>query len=93
MTRYDNLRIEGRFWDFCGFLFAMAGVLSLGLALVTYLDERSTGPWLAVAAWIFGLGFWMNIAGQLLQIHALLVKMADGHSTTAKSKQADRESQ
>ena len=34
MTKHDNLRIEGRFWDFCGFLFAMAGILGLGLALV-----------------------------------------------------------
>jgi hypothetical protein len=85
MTKNDNLRIEGRFWDFCGFLFAMAGVLSLGLALVSYLDERPAGSWLAVAAWIFGLGFWMNIAGQLLQIHALLGKMADRQSTITKN--------
>ena len=85
MTKNDNLRIEGRFWDFCGFLFAMAGVLSLGLALVAYLDERPAGSWLAVAAWIFGLGFWMNIAGQLLQIHALLGKMADRQSTITKN--------
>ena len=85
MTNNDNLRAEGRFWDFCGFLFAMAGILSLGLALVAYLDERPMGFWLTAAAWIFGLGFWMNIVGQLLQIHALLGKMADRQSPIAKS--------
>jgi hypothetical protein len=72
MTTNDKLGAEGRFWDFCGFLFAMAGVLALGLGLVANIDERPVGPWLTAGAWFFGLAFGLNVVGQLMQIRALL---------------------
>ena len=68
---------EGRFWDFCGFLFAMGGVLSLGLGLAAHLDARPVGSYLTAGAWFFGLGFGLNMIGQLMQIRALLGKIAD----------------
>jgi hypothetical protein len=72
MTTNDKLGAEGRFWDFCGFLFAMGGILALGLGLVANMDERPVGPWLTAGAWLFGLAFGLNIVGQLMQIRALL---------------------
>jgi hypothetical protein len=77
MTTNDKLGAEGRFWDFCGFLFMMAGVLALGLGGIARLDERPYGSWLAAGAWFFALGFGLNFLGQLMQIRALLGKMAD----------------
>ena len=77
MITNEHLGAEGRFWDFCGFLFAMAGVLSMGLGLVAKLDGRPVGSYLSAGVWFFGLGFALNVIGQLMQIRALLGKMAD----------------
>ena len=77
MTTNDKVGAEGRFWDFCGFLSMMAGVLALGLGWAAKLDERPFGSWLTAGAWFFALGFGLNFLGQLMQIRALLGKLAD----------------
>jgi hypothetical protein len=77
MITNEHMNAEGRFWDYCGFLFAMAGVLSLGLGLVAKLDGRPVESYLTAGAWFFGMGFALNLIGQLMQIRALLGKMAD----------------
>jgi hypothetical protein len=75
MITHEKVGAEGRFWDFCGFLFMMAGVFSLGL--IAHLDGRPVEPYLTAGAWFMALGFGLNFLGQLMQIRALLGKIAD----------------
>ena len=77
MITNDKVGAEGRFWDFWGFLFMMAGVLALGLCGIAKLDERPYESWLTAGAWFFALGFGLNFLGQLMQIRALLGKISD----------------
>ena len=77
MITNDKVGAEGRFWDFCGFHFMMAGVLALGLGGIAKLDERPYESWLTAGAWFFALGFGLNFLGQLMQIRALLGKISD----------------
>ena len=77
MITHEKVGAEGRFWDFCGFLFMMGGVFSLGLGLIAHIDGREVGSYLIAGAWFLALGFGLNFLGQLMQIRALLGKMAD----------------
>ena len=77
MTTHEKLGAEGHFWDFCGFLFIMAGVFSLGLGLIAHIDGRPVGSYLTAGAWFLLLGVGLNFLGQLMQIRALLGKIAD----------------
>jgi hypothetical protein len=77
MITHEKVGAEGRFWDFCGFLFMVAGVFSLGLGLIAYIDGRPVGAYLTAGAWFLLLGFGLNFLGQLMQIRALLGKIAD----------------
>jgi hypothetical protein len=55
----------------------MAGVLALGLGGIAKLDERPCESWLTAGAGFFAMGFGLNFLGQLMQIRALLGKIAD----------------
>ncbi len=77
MITHEKVGAKEQFWDFCEFLWMMAGVFGLGLGLIAHIDGRAVGSYLIAGAWFLALGFALNFLGQLMQIRALLGKIAD----------------